>query len=74
MCEQAKGTSSDLDKGSFKRMVISRFTLLFIILGTMLFLPAWTFNYWQAWIYVLILIVPMISLSGICTMCRAVGL
>lgn len=60
MSEQAKGTSSDLDRKSFRRMVISRFTLLFIILGSMFFLPAWTFNYWQAWVYMLILVVPMI--------------
>ena len=60
MSAQAKGTSSDLDQKSFRRMVITRFTGLFIILGFMFFLPAWTFNYWQAWIYMLILVVPMI--------------
>ncbi len=58
MSEQ--GTSSDLDQKSFRRMVISRFALLFIILGSMFFLPAWTFKYWQAWVYMLILVVPMI--------------
>src|SRR5512136_2752712 len=60
MSEQAKGTSSDLGQKSFRRMVITRFTGLFIILGFMFFLPAWTFNYWQAWVYMLILVVPMI--------------
>jgi len=60
MSDQEKGTSSDLDQKSFRRMVITRFTGLFIILGFMFFLPAWTFNYWQAWIYMLILVVPMI--------------
>ena len=59
MSEQAKGTSSDLDQKSFRRMVITRFTGLFIILGSMFFLPAWTFKYWQAWVYMLILVVPM---------------
>jgi len=57
---KTKGTSSDLDQKSFKRMAITRFTGLFIILGLMFFIPAWTFNYWQAWIYMLILVVPMI--------------
>jgi protein-S-isoprenylcysteine O-methyltransferase Ste14 len=57
---KTKGTSSDLDQKSFRRMVITRFTGLFIILGLMFFIPAWTFNYWQAWIYILILVVPMI--------------
>jgi len=60
MIDQEKGTSSDIDQKSFRRMVITRFTGLFIILGFMFFLPAWTFNYWQAWIYMLILVVPMI--------------
>lgn len=60
MSKQTKGTSSDLDQKSFRRMVITRFTGLFIILGLMFFIPAWTFNYWQAWIYMLILVVPMI--------------
>jgi protein-S-isoprenylcysteine O-methyltransferase Ste14 len=60
MSAQVKETSPDLNPKSFRRMVISRFTLLFIILGFMFFLPAWTFNYWQAWIYMLILVVPMI--------------
>jgi len=59
MSAQAKGTSSDLDQKSFRRMVITRFTGLFIILGSMFFLPAWTFKYWQAWVYMLILVVPM---------------
>ena len=60
MSAQAKGTSTDLNPKSFRRMVVSRFALLFIILGSMFFLPAWTFNYWQAWVYILILVVPMI--------------
>ena len=59
MSAQSKGTSSDLDQKSFRRMVITRFTGLFIILGSMFFLPAWTFKYWQAWVYMLILVVPM---------------
>ena len=59
MSEQAKRTSSDLDQTSFRRMVITRFTGLFIILGAMFFLPVWTFSYWQAWVYMLILVVSM---------------
>ena len=54
-----KGTSPDLNPKSFRRMVITRFAGLFIILGFMFFLPAWTFKYWQAWVYMLILVVPM---------------
>jgi len=25
-----------------------------VALGTLLFLPAWTFNYWQAWVFILV--------------------
>ncbi len=62
MSEQTKGASSDLNLKSFLRTVIMRFALAFIILGSMFFLPAWTFAYWQAWVYLLILCVPMIFL------------
>ncbi len=62
MSAQAKGTPSDLNPKSFRRTVITRFAGLFIILGLMFFLPAWTFAYWQAWVYLLILSVPMIFL------------
>jgi len=35
---------------------------LFVISGALLFIPAWTFNYWQAWTY---LAVVMASISAI---------
>ena len=60
MNTKAKGTSLDLSPKSFRRMVVTRFALVFIVLGLILFLPAWTFNYWQAWVYMLILVVPML--------------
>lgn len=37
----------------------ARFAAGIFILGLMLFLPAWTLNYWQAWVYMLILFAPM---------------
>ena len=60
MSEQTKGISSELNQKSFRIMVITRFAGFIIVLGFMFFLPAWTFNYWQAWVYMLILSVPMI--------------
>lgn len=30
-----------------------------IIIGAILFLPAWTLKYWQAWVYMVILFIPM---------------
>jgi protein-S-isoprenylcysteine O-methyltransferase Ste14 len=41
-------------------MVITRAVQAFVALGSMFFLPAWTFKYWQAWVYLLVLSVPLI--------------
>ena len=31
---------------------IGQFSFLFFLLGLCFFLPAWTFNYWEAWLYI----------------------
>lgn len=51
-----------MERRSFRKIVITRFALAFIFLGFLFFLPAWTFNYWQAWVYLLLLSVPAIFL------------
>jgi hypothetical protein len=30
------------------------FLLGAIVLGVLLFLPAWTLNYWQAWVFIIV--------------------
>ena len=52
----------DLSRNRSKlvRTVLVRLLLVIAILGAMLFLPASTFHYWQAWVYLAILIIPMI--------------
>ena len=35
-----------------------------IALGVVLFLPAWTLNYWQAWVFILVFMV-LITLTGL---------
>ncbi|NJD51881.1 MAG: isoprenylcysteine carboxylmethyltransferase family protein [Candidatus Methanoperedens sp.] len=42
-----------------KKQVILRFIMVLIFIGLMLFLPAGTLYYWQAWIYCGILFIPM---------------
>jgi len=60
MSEQVKGTPSEsLNLKSLEKKVIMRFAMVLPFLGLMFFLPAWTFNYWQAWLYMLILFIPM---------------
>ncbi|MBO0778267.1 MAG: isoprenylcysteine carboxylmethyltransferase family protein [Ktedonobacteraceae bacterium] len=31
--------------------------ITFVVFGALLFLPAWTFNYWQAWVFIAVLAV-----------------
>ncbi len=39
--------------------VIRRFLLFIVIMGTLFFAPAGTFQYWEAWLYMGILLLPM---------------
>jgi hypothetical protein len=37
-----------------KRKTILGFAQLLIFMGILLFVPAWTLDYWQAWVYLFI--------------------
>jgi protein-S-isoprenylcysteine O-methyltransferase Ste14 len=52
-------TTPTVNLGRLKRMLVMRFVLAVLILGAMFFLTAGTLNYWQAWIYMAILLIPM---------------
>jgi protein-S-isoprenylcysteine O-methyltransferase Ste14 len=52
-------TTLALDPARLKKKVFVRFGLAGPMLAAMFFLPAGTWNYWQAWIYLAILLVPM---------------
>ena len=39
---------------TLKSKTLSRITIFTIILGLLLFVPAWTISYWQGWIYFLV--------------------
>lgn len=49
------------DRARLKRTVALRFIFGLLILGLMFFWPAGTFRYWQAWIYITILFIPMMG-------------
>lgn len=56
-----QGIESTFVRGkSFIRTAVFRFTGMFLVLGLMFFIPAWTISYWQAWVYLLIVAVPMV--------------
>ena len=46
-------------KGELTRLVLTRAVPAFIILPLLFFVPAGTFNYWEAWVYIISLLIPM---------------
>lgn len=52
-----------MDKATpeLRKKVASRLALAPVVLGMILFLPAGTFRYWQAWVYMGVLIIPMLA-------------
>ena len=48
---------------------LTKFLVGLLLVGLLLFLPAGTFGYWQAWLFIGILFVPMF-IAGIWLMCR----
>ena len=51
--------SSVPNKDGLIRRVITRFGLAFIVLAAVFFATAGTFRYWQAWVYLAVLFIPM---------------
>ncbi|UCE07637.1 MAG: isoprenylcysteine carboxylmethyltransferase family protein, partial [bacterium] len=49
-----------MGKSELIKMVVLRFGMFIVIMGLMFFLPAGTFRYWEAWVYIAILVTPMI--------------
>jgi len=58
--DEIKRVSEEVDINLLKRIVISRFSLVFFIMGLVFFLSAGTLKYWEGWAYILTLSVPMI--------------
>ena len=48
---------------------LTKFVLGLLLIGLLLFLPAGTFDFWQAWLFIGILFVPMF-IAGIILMIR----
>jgi len=49
-----------LPRNELLKMVFTRVALFFPVMALFFFLPAGTFAYWQAWIYLAILFIPMV--------------
>jgi protein-S-isoprenylcysteine O-methyltransferase Ste14 len=48
-----------LDRRELLKTVLTRFGGAFVLLGLMFFLPAGTLAYWQAWVWMAVLFMPM---------------
>jgi protein-S-isoprenylcysteine O-methyltransferase Ste14 len=53
-------SNSQTSQRELIRMVVVRFLLAFFVLFIMFFLPAGTWAYWEAWMYLSLLFIPMI--------------
>jgi len=58
--DQDSKTQSQVDLAGLKKKVATRVVLAFVGMGLVFFLPAGTLRYWQAWVYMFILLVPML--------------
>ena len=58
MIKKSEMTKKEMN--SLMRKIVIRFSFLPVFLGLLILLPAGTFNYWQVYIYVAILVIPMI--------------
>ncbi len=59
--ENPAGSGNRLNLKRLKRTIALRIVLLPIVLGLIFFLPAGTWRYWQAWVYLSILFIPMLG-------------
>lgn len=64
MTQQSVTTS---EGNTLKKLILptmTNFLLGVIALGVVLFLPAWTLNFWQAWVFILVFLV-LVTLTGV---------
>jgi len=59
--DQGAITQSQVDIARLKKIVTVRFFFVLLILGLVFFCSAGTFRYWRAWVYMAILLIPMLG-------------
>jgi protein-S-isoprenylcysteine O-methyltransferase Ste14 len=53
-----------IDLKALKRIAITRYLMLFPVLGACFFLPAWSLKYWEGWLYIFVIAAP-VAIFGI---------
>lgn len=51
---------NNADQSTLTKMVVSRYVMAFVAIAAIIFLPALTLRYWQGWLYMAILFIPML--------------
>ena len=51
--------NGQIDMKALKRMAIKRYLMFFPVLGLAFFLPAWSLKYWEGWLYIFIIAIPV---------------
>jgi protein-S-isoprenylcysteine O-methyltransferase Ste14 len=64
MSDSKKTTSKEIDMKALKKIVLTRSLMMFVILGMVFVLTAWTLKYWEGWAYIITLALP-VSIFGI---------
>jgi protein-S-isoprenylcysteine O-methyltransferase Ste14 len=62
--EQGAKAESQVNLIRLKKTVAVRFAFILLIFGLLFFWPAGTFHYWQAWVYIALLLIPMLCVSA----------
>jgi protein-S-isoprenylcysteine O-methyltransferase Ste14 len=55
---------SGIDLKALKKIAMTRYLMLFPVLGACFFLPAWSLKYWEGWLYIFVIAVP-VAIVGI---------
>lgn len=55
-----EGEMNQQEIKALKKKIVIRFSLIPLFLGLIILLPAWTLKFWQAYTYLVVLVVPMI--------------
>jgi protein-S-isoprenylcysteine O-methyltransferase Ste14 len=58
-----KPTDGGMDIGQLRRSAYGRLLVAALFLGVLFFLPAGTLHYWEAWVYLGVLLIPMFATS-----------
>jgi protein-S-isoprenylcysteine O-methyltransferase Ste14 len=59
-----KPSDGGLDIGQLRRSAYGRLLVAALCLGALFFVPAGTFHYWEAWVYLGVLLLPMLATSS----------